>query len=222
MLRRTIGTCIFLFGFLCLSIAGFSLLQAAFEPEDFAPADVIVVLGAGMDADGTLHNSSILRVEKAVALFHAGAAPRMHFTGGKARENGPSAGQMMAELAHNLSVPMNVTSIEGRSQSTLQNALFSQPMLKDATRIILVTEGFHLPRSWASFHWAAWQKGQRFDIALAHSTAFRQQSSNSRFSAISMVVREGLAWGFNLIRVGSWHGAGWFGTFENERNAWLQ
>lgn len=222
MLGWIIGTCIFIFGFICVSITGFAVLQAAFEPEDFAPADVIVVLGAGMDADGTLHPSTILRVEKAVALFQAGAAPRMHFTGGKGDENGPSAGRMMAELAHSLLVPAEVTSAEGNSQSTLQNALFSQPMLKDATRIILVTEGFHLPRSWASFHWAAWQNDHVFDIALAHSTTFRQQSSNSRFPATSMVVREAMAWGFNLFRVVAWHGASWIGAPENERNAWLQ
>lgn len=222
MFGRIIAICASGFGLLCLSIAGFAVLQAAFEPENFVPADVILVLGAGMDADGTLHNSTIQRVEKASVLFHAGAAPRMHFTGGRAVENGPSAGQMMAKLAHSMRVPTSVTSTEGDSQSTLQNALFSQSALKGAKRIILVTEGFHLPRSWASFHWAAWQKGQRFDIALAHSTVFRQQSPNSRFPAISMVVREGLAWGFNLIRVGGWHGAGWFGTPESERNAWLQ
>lgn len=222
MLRRITGTGIFLFGLLCLSIAAFAAMQARFEPEDFAPADVIVVLGAGMDADGTLHRSTLLRVEKGVALFLAGAAPRMHFTGGKGVENGPAAGQMMAKLAHSLAVPVTATSAENNSQSTLQNALFSQPMLKDTKRIILVTEGFHLPRSWASFHWAAWQSGQTLDIALSRSTAFRQQSPNLRFSAISMVTREGLAWGFNLLRVISWHSAGLLGVADSERSAWLE
>lgn len=222
MLRRIIGTCIFLFGFLCLSIAGFAALQAVFEPEKFTPADMIVVLGAGMDADGTLHRSTILRVKKGVALFHAGAAPHMHFTGGMGGKNGPSAGQMMAKLAQSLAVPAVQTSTENKSQSTLQNALFSQPTLKDVKRIILVTEGFHLPRSWASFQWAAWQNGRELDIALSRSTAFRQPSETARFTPVTMVAREGLAWGFNLLRAISWHGAGWYGIADEERNKWLQ
>lgn len=198
MLRKIIGSATFLFGFLRLSITGFSVLQAVFEPEKFTPADVIVVLGAGMDADDTLHSSTILRVKKGVALFQAGAAPRMHFTGGMGVEGGPPAGHMMARLAHRMAVPI------------------------DATRLILVTEGFHLPRSWASFHWAAWQHNQVIDVALAQSTAFRQQSQNARFSPVPMVVREAMAWGFNLSRIIGWHGAGWIGASEKARNAWLQ
>ncbi len=114
-------------------------------------ADVIVVLGAGMEPDGTLHASSLQRVETGVELFHAGAAPSLHFTGGAAVPGGPSSGAQMASLAQSLGVQIELISHEDRSLSTLQNALFSQPMLRGAEDILVVTDGFHLPRSWLSF-----------------------------------------------------------------------
>ncbi len=162
-------------------VMGFAALQPVFEPQPFEPADVIVVLGAGMDADGTLHKSSRLRVKKGAELFLAGTAPRMHFTGGVGRPNGPSAGAQMVALAQSLGVPATATTAEGQSYSTLQNALFSQPLLQGAERIILVTEGFHLPRSWASFKYFS-----NYDIALARSVAFRKTSPNARWPWLSI------------------------------------
>jgi uncharacterized SAM-binding protein YcdF (DUF218 family) len=210
-----------LYAGVCLVIAGFALLQAAFEPVNFARADVIVVPGAGMDADGTLHRSSIGRVEKAVALFQDGTAARLHFSGGGAVPDGPSAGAQMAALAQASGVPATAISIEGRSQSTLQNALFSQDALTGATRIIIVTEGFHLARSWLSFRWAGWTAGQRPQIALAHSTIFRK-ARPGRSGAVMMVLREGAAWPFNVARAAVWHAAQWTGTSRERRDSWLR
>ncbi len=179
-------------------VVGFAALQPLFEPDPFDPADMIVVLGAGMDANGDLHISSKLRVEKGVKLFKQGAAPRMHFTGGVGRPNGVSAGGQMAKMAQGMGVPASATSFEGNSYSTLQNALFSAPYLARTKRIILVTEGFHLPRSWASFRYFGAP-----ETALARSVAFRQTSPNLRFPAITMCIREVLAIWFNIGRQGN-------------------
>lgn len=197
-------------------VLGFTLIQAFVEPAEFDRADVIVVLGAGMDPDGTLHEPSILRVQKGVTLFEAGAAPRMHFTGGRGRASGPSAGDQMARLAESLGVPQSAMTSEGFSQSTLQNALFSQEQLNGAKRIILVTEGFHLPRSWVSFTWAG-----DHDLALAHSTRFRNTSSPPILSQSYMVVREVIAWWFNLVRIAGWELAGLMGVDSDTRNRFL-
>ncbi|MBL1436154.1 MAG: YdcF family protein [Rhodobacteraceae bacterium] len=187
------------------------------EPENVAPADIIVVLGAGMDPDGTLHRSSILRVEKAAVLFQTGAAPRLHFTGGKAVESGPSAGEMMAQLAVRLGVPRAAISTETASLSTLQNALFSMPSLNGYDRIILVTEGFHLPRAWLSFQWAA---AHSIEIALVHSTEFR--TNGTWTSGPKLVAREALAFWFNIARVAVWHGGSLMGVGNEQRDNWLQ
>ncbi|MCP5073337.1 MAG: YdcF family protein [Rhodobacteraceae bacterium] len=194
-------------------VMGFAALQPAFEPDRFEKADVIVVLGAGMDADGTLHKSSLLRVEKGVALFKAGAAKRMHFTGGVGGPRGPSAGQQMARHAQSFGVQAEQTTAEGASYSTLQNALFSQRYLLKANRIILVTEGFHLPRSWASFKYFG-----DYDVALARSVAFRKTSPNANWPWLTMCLREALAIWFNAGRLVVWETAGVLSIDDKSRN----
>jgi len=191
----------------------FATLQPVFEPSLFRPADQIVVLGAGMDPDGTLQISSKLRVEKGVAIYKTGAAPRMHFTGGLGGPNAPSAGEQMAKYAHEMGVPSTATTFEGNSYSTLQNALFSAPYIKGSKRIILVTEGFHLPRSWASF-----KLFSKVEIGLARSVAFRQTSPNARYPQVSMVVREVLAIWYNVGRYIIWKAAPLVNVTGDERN----
>jgi uncharacterized SAM-binding protein YcdF (DUF218 family) len=200
-----------------VGIAGFAALLPFPDPDDMARTDVIVVLGAGMDPDGTLHRSSVLRVGRGVALYEAGLAPRMHFTGGEGTPGGPSAGEGMANLAIQMGVPAEATSWEGRSQSTLQNALFSQPMLAHAQRIRLVTEGFHLPRAWLSFRWAG-----DHEISLAFSERFRTATPNSRFPRVAMVLREAAAFWFNIGRVGAYGVAGLMGVPDGLREGWLE
>ncbi|MGJ8617131.1 MAG: YdcF family protein [Sulfitobacter sp.] len=180
---------------------------------DFESADVIVVFGAGMSADGTLHAPSILRVERGVDLFIAGKAPKMHFTGGRAVPDGPAAGDQMAALAIELGVPNAAISRETESLSTLQNALFSMPMLKSETKAILVTEGFHLPRAAVALIWA----GGPTDLQLATSTKFRGGVASSA----RMILREAAAWWFNSVRALGYTLGGWVGVTRDTRIGWL-
>lgn len=219
-LRRVIALIVLTFISLLIFIPSFALLQDLTEPEKFPPADVIMVFGAGMGADGTLHPSTILRVEKGVTLYQQGAAPRLHMSGGMARDGGPSAGDQMRDLAVRLGVPGDVITSETRSLSTLQNALFSLPDLSQDGRIIAVSEGFHLPRVWASLHWAAMNDGRSFDVGLANSEPFRSTSPNLDWPQGAMVWREVLATGFNALRATAWQIGGVIGA-EN-RDDWLK
>ncbi len=177
------------------------VIFAVMHPEHTPKGDVIVVLGAGMDADGTLHRSTINRVERGAALFNAGAAARMHFSGGRAVPDGPGAGDMMAQLAVSLGVPADAITTENGSLSTLQNALFSKPYLNTNDRLILVTEGFHLPRAAASFWWM----GMR-DLHIVHSTRLRREANGS--INLRMIGRETAAVWFNLGRAIMWSATG--------------
>ncbi len=216
VLRRTLLLAAGLYALTVLAIAVFAALWPDPDPSSAPRHDVIVVLGAGMDPDGTLHRSSRLRVERGVALWQAGLAPRMHFSGGEGRPGGPSAGEGMARLAVSMGVPEDAVSWEGLSQSTLQNALFSQPMLEGATSILIVTEGFHLPRAWISFRWAGPQ-----DVGLVFSERFRAETPNSRFPRTMMTLREALAFWFNLGRMAAYEGAGALGVAKATREGWL-
>ncbi|WP_298290935.1 YdcF family protein [uncultured Litoreibacter sp.] len=205
-----------------LGIIGVALFNPAFDAENAPPTEMIVVLGAGMDPDGTLHRSSRLRVETGVKLWHAKAATRIHFAGGRAIENGPSAGEQMAALARSMGVPADAISHEDRSLSTLQNAYFSHPFVAEARSIRLVSEGFHLLRGSFSFRWSAWHHGTaQPKIRLSHSERFRATSPGSRFPAITMVLREVAAFWFNGMRVIGFELGGVAGITLETREPWL-
>jgi uncharacterized SAM-binding protein YcdF (DUF218 family) len=200
LLRWTIA--LYALTFLAVVIQTASFSNPAFET--LSPVDTIVCLGAGMDADGTLHDAAIRRVETCVALYDAGAAEKIHFTGGRAVPEGQSAGGQMAALAIELGIPITAISTEDASQSTLQNALFSQPMLNDAQSLRLVTEAFHLPRAYASFALMG-----HHDIHLTMSEPVRLTSKgNWNWRVLS---REALAIWFNASRYLVWLGGSFFG-----------
>lgn len=158
-------------------------------------AAVIIVLGGDMTRENTLGSQTRGRVETGVALFQASAAPRILFTGGRPGEGQPGPGDQMRALAISLGVPESATMAENASQSTLQNALMSRPVLGPLADepVMLVTDGFHLARAWASFRWAGYGP-----IRLTASSAFGDQPLPQQ---MLWVGRETLAWWFNLGRV---------------------
>jgi uncharacterized SAM-binding protein YcdF (DUF218 family) len=212
ILRRFVAWFVVIYLGTLAFVAGFALLQPYWEPTDIK-ADLIIVLGGGMSPRGTLHTSSTVRVDKGTALFKAGVAPRIHFTGGLASPNAPSAGQQMAARAIADGIPETATSSEGQSYSTLQNALFSKPDWQGAKHIVLVTEGFHLPRSWATFKAFGAQK-----ITLVHARRFRWDRIKAGFK---MIVRDALAIWFNAARLGVWQLAELTNMPTEERDALL-
>ncbi|QHQ35305.1 YdcF family protein [Algicella marina] len=177
------------------------------------PADAILVLGAGLSQDDQLDAATRMRVEAGVALYKAELAPVMVMSGGPARPGGPSAADLMAAIAEAKGVPPAAILREGRSTSTLQNAIFTAPILRQAgiVSVIAVTEGFHMARSTASLRWAGVQ------VRGAHvSTIFRPGS------ALKMIVREALAWPYNAFRVAFWHYDQWRGVPADVRDAKLR
>jgi uncharacterized SAM-binding protein YcdF (DUF218 family) len=138
---------------LALAAAGaLTLLALAIRVHLFARAldpaprgEVIVVLGAKLFFDGRLSPAFEGRVERAVELFKAGAAPLILFSGG----GNPSEARAALAYAMTLGIDEAVCLLEEQSTNTLENARHSAAMLtaRGATRVVLVTDGFHLLRS---------------------------------------------------------------------------
>ena len=177
-------------------MAGHALWIAA--APDPAPADVIIVLGGDMNRDNSLGSETSRRVLEGVRLYAAGLGPRIHFTGGIPDKGRPGAGEQMMALAIAHGVPPAAASAESHSRSTLQNALFSRDVLGPEAdgSVILVSDGFHLARSWLSFRWAGYH-----GIQLDAATPFGDQPLVMQ---LRRVGRETLAWWFNLGRVAAW------------------
>lgn len=163
-----------------------------------ASADAIICLGGGATQDA-LGVEATQRAARCVALFQAGVAPEVIFSG-------TVAAPLMADYAVAQGVPEAVVSVEDHSRSTLQNARFTAAILAPDTRVVVVSNAYHLPRSAVSF----WVMGYRdVSVAAAGPPSLRPRP----------LLREGLATWFNLGRVALWWATPWMN--EGARTALL-
>lgn len=152
-------------------------------PTEFA-ADAIVVLGGGVEPDGSLPALARNRVNRAVEVYRGGIAPRIILSGrcGLTSPEPPvTEAAAMAEHARGLGVPDEALLLEEESRDTLGNAYFTrerflEPNGWDSIRV--VTSDFHLSR-------AAWV----FRKILGGSYDFSFVSAPSGFSARHLIDR---------------------------------
>lgn len=121
------------------------------------PADAIVVLGGGTDAPEYPRPSVELngagdRVLYAARLYKEGKAPHILLSGGYITWMGSKAttpAQDMAEILGVMGIPQEALWLQGASQNTHEDALYSSQMLKEKgiRRVILVTSAIHMPRA---------------------------------------------------------------------------
>ncbi len=132
--------------------------------EPMAHADAIVVLGCALQADDTPGPSLTERTRHAVALWQAGRAPMLLFSGHDSQFQ-PSQAQAAAHLAHRLGVPRAAMLTEDASRDTWENAEFSAAILQQhgMHRIVLVSDPSHL--------WRASQHFRHFGLEVAVSGA---------------------------------------------------
>jgi len=161
-------------------------LENRFADVDVASApvaDAIVVLGAGVRSVAGRHDEPELseagdRLRKGVALYKAGKAPLIVYSGGNIDFlDGPgeaeavSAGRMLVSLG----VPASAIVAEDKSRNTYENAEFTRALLqgRGARRILLVTSATHMMRSVSLFRRAG------FDVAAVpcnHITGWSEPS----------------------------------------------
>ena len=143
-----------------LALIGTGLYVAMYSENEATPeGDVIVVLAGNAAKNGALNGQTGLRLDKAIALYEAGAAPKILVTGG----GEPPVAVTMRDTAIEAGVPEADIIVEDASHSTLQNALFSADIeeLNADGKVILVTHRYHLPRAWASYRWAGFSNVTR-------------------------------------------------------------
>jgi uncharacterized SAM-binding protein YcdF (DUF218 family) len=121
-----------------------------------ASADAIVVLGGGRDADqpqyggDTVSKFTLERLRYAARLRRATGLPIL-VSGGSVFGAGVSEAELMRQaLARDFQVTTDW--VENRSRNTMENAIYSRPILEAArkNRVWLVTDAWHMPRAlWA-------------------------------------------------------------------------
>lgn len=130
-------------------------------PAEIPHADAIVVLGGGTEAQVYPRqmpevNGAGDRIIYAAKLFKEGKADHILVSGGNITWLGgrtTSPAQDMADLLVLMGVPESAIWLQGKSQNTYEDALYSNEMLKEkgATSVLLVTSAIHMPRAAALF-----------------------------------------------------------------------
>ncbi|HUS53034.1 MAG TPA: YdcF family protein [Thermohalobaculum sp.] len=164
-----------------------------------APVDAILVLGGGVDGDGILGFSSRRRVAAAVALLKTGRARHLIFSGGPGWKHPDfTAAALMRNHAIELGAPSELLFTEDRSISTFENLRFGFDIAAQHgfADIALLTDAFHLERA----RRLAGYFGQT-NAKLAAATGLEYAGMPDR---IWSIVREAMAWWFNLAKVGGW------------------
>lgn len=93
------------------------------------------------------------RADEAIALFNAGWAPKLIFSGAAADPSGPSNAAAMARRASRAGVPERSIIVEEFSRTTAENAQNTSEFIAQHSidRIILVTSAYHQRRASLEF-----------------------------------------------------------------------
>jgi uncharacterized SAM-binding protein YcdF (DUF218 family) len=122
-----------------------------------AKADVIVVLGGATEPALAPRpevelNAAADRLVHGAHLYQEGIAPHLLLSGGDIdflTLSSTSPASDMESIMEMLGVPANAMWLQGKSQNTYEDALYSCQMIKDkgAKTIVLVTSAIHMPRA---------------------------------------------------------------------------
>lgn len=113
------------------------------------PADVIIVLGAGLRRDGSPGPALWRRGGQAADLYAAGMADHIICTGGLGPGRPRSEAEACQEVLMRNGVPENAIALESQSRSTEENALFTRRIMEENgwQRAVLVSDSYHLFRA---------------------------------------------------------------------------
>ncbi len=122
----------------------------ASAPSPMTGPQVLVVLGARVEADGTPSATLRSRVEHAVTVWRSRPDAFVLFSGGVGTY-GASEASVARNLALALGVPPARCLLEEASHSTAQNALFSVRVLRErfprGAHVTVVSDPYHLVRA---------------------------------------------------------------------------
>ncbi|PJF36429.1 MAG: YdcF family protein [Candidatus Thermofonsia Clade 1 bacterium] len=159
-----------------------------------APADAIVILGAGTRRDGTPSYSYARRIRHALALYAQGYAPRLICTGGYTQQHPKSEGAACAEMLRKHGVPESAIFYEEHSRNTEENALYTYQILAQHgwQSVLLVSDGYHLFRAEAVF--------RAYGLAVSSSSAQLSSGALPWQSVIRNMLRETAAFAWWQLR----------------------
>ena len=121
-------------------------------------ADVIVVLGAGLERGNRPGRALTRRAQQAAILYARGVAQWVICTGGIGAGRSRSEADACRELLEVRGVPARAILLEDSSRSTEENTLRSKALMAERgwQSAVVVSDGYHLLRA----RWLFWRIGQ--------------------------------------------------------------
>lgn len=184
-------------------------------------ADAIICLGGGMSYMGWERPgpASSRRALTCAELMQAGVAPVVVFTG--FGHEIMSVAEAMARLAEADGVPAEAMIVEPDARSTLQNAAFSLALLPAGTeRIVIVSDAFHLPRSWLIFNLL--DAPETAVSVYAARMAYTLEDGTCSRSYLGWTLRESVAIWANVARILAYFIGGLLGIDTETRITWFR
>lgn len=112
--------------------------------------DVVFVLGAGV-VNGKVSQTLQKRLDAAVEYYEKNSDVYIVVTGGLTRQKDTTEAEAMKEYLTAKGIPENIIIKEDKSQSTLENYLFSKEILDknkiEYESIVFITNSFHVYRA---------------------------------------------------------------------------
>lgn len=121
-------------------------------PETYGPETVIVVLGYGLEPDGSMRPELSNRLHAALIQAFMSPASPVIVTGGNPR-NGVTEAQVMADWLNVRGVARHRLHAETEAGSTVQNAKFSARLMEalGVHKAVLITSADHMRRALENF-----------------------------------------------------------------------
>jgi uncharacterized SAM-binding protein YcdF (DUF218 family) len=112
-------------------------------------ADVIIVLGAGLNRNNTPSPAHRVRTNRAGELWEAGYAPTIICTGGTPGWATRSEADACREILMARGIPESAIILEERSRSTEENALYAREIMSAHSwqTAVVVSDRYHLLRA---------------------------------------------------------------------------
>lgn len=170
-----------------------SAIHIAGTKDNTRPADVIIVLGAGLRPDGRPGPALTRRSMRAADLWHEGIAPNVICAGGQAESLPRSEADACREILRNNGLPPSAILLEDKSRSTEENALFSSQLMEERgwTSAVLVSDSYHMLRA----GWLFTQRGIE-----AYTSPVPAQRIHHPHSYPHSLLREFLAFHWQFLK----------------------
>ena len=178
-------------GYVFVGFTPFSNVLAAQLMENFelAPADAVVVLGAGgLGPDGEIGGSSLKRTVRGMELYHSGYTSLLVLLGPASLEDYRSEASVRRSLALAMQIPPEDIVAESGGQTTREEARLMNEVLvpMGVRRILLVSDSQHLIRARVLF------ENEGFEVFTAPADTLSPLSTgpSARLRLLEWILRE--------------------------------